>query len=167
MDAVSLQEVIDEHAKQMYNMIFRMVPSREDAQDLTQETFLRVVQKIDGFQNKSKLSTWIHQIALNVVRDYYRQREETQVLEENILYYDRQNDTEKKVLNNERQRVLLLKIHALKPWMKEVVILRDVLGYSYQEIAEIIQEEEGTVKSRISRARDRLREELKDWKVKS
>ncbi|MDD2503201.1 MAG: sigma-70 family RNA polymerase sigma factor [Clostridia bacterium] len=159
-------ELIFLYEKKIYNYCLRMTNCREDAEDLTQEVFVRVYKNLKGFQGNSRLSTWIFRIAHNICIDHFRKSKFTMVSLNQPKNYEDQREMElpsedptpeQEALRKEQQEFLLKSIENLRPEYKTVIILRDIQHHSYEEIAEILDVPLGTVKSHISRARTALR----------
>lgn len=162
----AFRTLMETYGDPVYNMLARMIANKEDAKDLTQETFLKVYRKRKQFSGESGLYTWVYRIAQNCARDYWRKKKEEYPLSDADVLSDGINRTEADVLDKMDYERILGQIDALEEEYREAVILRDVLGFSYQEIGAILDVAEGTVKSRISRGRHRLREELKALRQK-
>ncbi len=159
-------ELIFLYEKKIYNYCLRMTNCREDAEDLTQEVFVRVYKNLKGFQGNSRLSTWIFRIAHNICIDHFRKSKFTMVSLNQPKNHEDQREMElpsedptpeQEALRKEQQEFLLKSIEKLRPEYKTVIILRDIQHHSYEEIAEILDIPLGTVKSHISRARTALR----------
>ncbi len=166
----SFGDLVTMYEKKIYNYCLRMTNRREDAEDLTQEVFVRVYKGLKGFQGNSQFSTWIFRIAHNICIDHYRKSKFTMVSlsqpknEEDQREIDLPSEDptpEEEALRKEQQEFLLKCIGELRPEYKTVIILRDLQHHSYEEIAEILDVPLGTVKSHISRARSALREAVR------
>ena len=163
-------DLISLYEKKIYNYCLRMTDRREDAEDLTQEVFVRVYKALKGFKGNSQFSTWIFRIAHNICIDHYRKSKLTTFSlnqprnEEDQREMDLPSEDptpEEEALRKEQQEFLLKCIEELRPEYKTVIILRDIQHHSYEEIAEILDVPLGTVKSHISRARSALRETVR------
>ena len=163
-------DLVTLYEKKIYNYCLRMTNRREDAEDLTQEVFVRVYKGLKGFQGNSQFSTWIFRIAHNICIDHYRKSKFTTVSlnqpknEEDQREMDLPSEDptpEEEALRKEQQEFLLKCIGELRLEYKTVIILRDIQHHSYEEIAEILDVPLGTVKSHISRARSALREAVR------
>src|SRR5262249_34926669 len=154
---------------------FRLTSDAEEARDLTQETFLRAFQNIVRFRGDSSVKTWIYRIAINQARNRWRwwrrrRRDATVSLDATddhreqplvaTLPSDASVNPEHEALAREREGQLRDALYGLRRSYREAVILRDVEGFSYEEIAATLQISIGTVKSRISRGRLELRRQL-------
>jgi RNA polymerase sigma-70 factor (ECF subfamily) len=174
-DAMAYERLVGEHSGDVYALLFRLTSDPEEARDLTQETFLRAFQSIDRFRGDASLKTWIYRIAINQARNRWRwwrrrRRDVTVSLDATHEHRDQplaatlRNENspspEQQTLARERESQLREALCGLRPSYREAVILRDVEGFSYEEIAQTLQISIGTVKSRISRGRLELRRQL-------
>ena len=170
-DMFAFEELILKHEKIVYNLALRMMNHSEDAQDIAQEVFLKAYRSLANFDERSAFSTWLYRITHNTCIDEMRKRKgkQTYSLEEELESEDgsmqRQvadaGDTpEESLLRAEQKSEILQALDTLLEEHKAAVVLRDVKGLSYEEIAEILELSLGTVKSRISRARNQLKTEI-------
>ena len=174
-EAAAFEQLVAEHSSDVYALLFRLTSDAEEARDLTQETFLRTYQNIDRFRGDASLKTWIYRIAINQARNRWRwwkrrKRDVTISLdatdeqrEKPLVTTLPNNDDlnpEQEALAREREGQLRDALLGLRRSYREAVILRDVEGFSYEEIAATLQISIGTVKSRISRGRMELRHAL-------
>jgi len=166
----AFEELVSSYEKKIYNYCLRMTNSREDAEDLTQEVFVRVYKNIKSFKGGSQLSTWIYRIAHNICIDRYRKSKASVVSlnqpkgeddEREIDLPSGSPSPEEHVIRSEQQKLLLKCISRLKPEYQTVIILRDIQHFSYEEIAGILNLPLGTVKSHINRARAALRDAVR------
>jgi len=167
------EELVKRYQQRVYNTTYRMLGSPEDASDMAQETFLRVYHNLPKFRENSSFSTWLFKIATNICRDYLRKekRDFTRMsYEENfterhnssILDIPGENESPEEIsVRLEIQKEVQKLINNLPYEYKEVIILREFQGFSYEEMANILEISIGTVKSRLSRARENLRQDLK------
>lgn len=167
-DVESFEQLIDQHQKKIFNIAYRMLGNIEDASDVAQEALVKAYRGIKNFKGKSSFSTWLYAIVNNTCIDFIRKNRKT-----NLIYLDKdyeteegsyrlqmesEEDTPEEVLEKkEIQRLVHESIEELSYDHKRAIILRDIEGFSYKEIAEILNCSEGTVKSRISRARTSLK----------
>lgn len=176
-DINSITLLIKKHQKGIYNFLYRYLGNVTIAEDLTQEVFLRVVQKKEQFQLKSKFTTWVYVIARNIAIDYLRvkkhKREES--LDNNIMndpdgntlhekIGDPHKDVAKEVIENEIRIRIEYNLNKLPEEQREVFILKEINGLKFVEISDIIGVPESTVKSRLKYALDKLQDALKDYK---
>lgn len=170
-DIEAFEKLIEAHEKKVFNIALRMMGNYEDAKDMAQEAFIRVFKSIGSFKEQSSLSTWIYRIITNICLDELRKRKNRKVMsiDDNIKYDDGEikrdivsDDLtpEEKVERDEVKRMVSYAINELSDEHRTAIVLRDIQGFSYKEISEIVNCPEGTVKSRISRARQALREIL-------
>ena len=174
-DAAAFDLLIEERSGEVYALLYRLTEDAEEARDLTQETFLRVFQSIKRFRGDADLKTWIYRIAINQARNRWRwwrrrKRDATLSLEEQrdehehplgLRLQSNAINPEQETLAHERETVLRQALATLGRSYRETVILRDVEGMSYEEIAATLGISIGTVKSRLARGRMELRRKLK------
>ena len=159
-DPEAFEEVYRRHADMVFGLALRMSGDREEAADLTQETFLRVHRHLGRFRGRSSLKTWIYRITLNHCRSRLRRRARRRLegpLEKLEQVPDERHGLEDRALGADLGRRLAAAIGELPLVFREAVVLRDVQGLSYGQIGEILGVRIGTVRSRIARGRERLR----------
>ena len=167
-DPEAFNRLMEQHERRMYAVALRMCANREDAQDCLQEAMLRVYRAIGGFKGESSFSTWVYRITMNTCLDELRRRKNKQsaslddLLDEGWAPADERTSPEKHAVRAETARMLHQTIRELPEDMRAAVVLRDIQGYSYEEIAKILDINVGTIKSRISRGREKLREKLRE-----
>ncbi len=174
-ETAAFERLVAERGGDVYALLYRLTSDAEEARDLTQETFLRAFQNIARFRGDADLKTWIYRIAVNQARNRWRwwrrrRRDVTVSLDapdnwrEQTLGASLPNlaapNPEQETLAREREARLHEALHSLRPSYREAVILRDVEGFSYEEIAATLEISLGTVKSRLSRGRLELRRKL-------
>ena len=169
-DSDAFAVLMDLYQKQVYNLALRTVGNPEDAADMTQEAFLRAYRAISSFRGDSKLSVWLYRLTQNVCIDFLRSRgrrptvsltveneaDEVQELDVADDRFDPEEQYQRKALRDAVRRGL----DALPEEYRAILVLREINGLSYAEIGEQLQLEEGTVKSRLFRARKKLCEFL-------
>ena len=170
-DMLAFEELILKHEKIVYNVALRMMNHSEDARDISQEVFLKAYRNLANFDERSAFSTWLYRITHNTCIDEMRKRKGKQSysLEEELENEDGsmqrqiadEGDTpEESLLREEQKSEILQALDTLSEEHKAAIILRDVKGLSYEEISEILELSLGTVKSRISRARNQCKTEI-------
>lgn len=170
-DMVAFEELVLQHEKIVYNVALRMMNHSEDAKDISQEVFIKAYRSIANFDERSTFSTWIYRITVNTCIDEMRKRKGKQNLSLDNELEDEEGtwkqevaddgDTpEETLMRKEEKNEITMALNAISQDYKTVFILRDVRGLSYEEISEITGLALGTVKSRISRARNHLKEEI-------
>jgi len=172
-DESAFAEIVHRYQNPIVNYLYRFLNDYEEAVDLAQETFVRVYFAIDRYHSGFAFSTYIYRIATNLAISEIRKRKRRKLLSLTGLF---QSDTEEQtefqpkderslpdedLVDDEQSRVIAKAIAALPEKYRVPIILRDVDGHSYEEIAEIMELGLGTTKSRISRARGLLKEKLK------
>lgn len=164
----AFEELVRRHEKRVYAVALRSSGSPEDAEDITQEVFLRAWRSIEEFRGDSGFSTWLFRITMNLCVDHARHKHaqpQTQPLvmgeeESERPLPDTAPTPEEHLDNSELGRELAAALDEVSEEHRRIVLLRDVSGMSYTEIAEVLEISEGTVKSRLSRARIALRKVL-------
>jgi len=165
-DARAFELLMEKHESKMYAVALRMCKNREDAQDCLQDAMLRIYKALPTFKGQSSFSTWAYRITMNTCLDDLRRKKVRQassldqMLEVGWAPVDDNNTAERHLENSELKRNLSKAIQTLPEEMRAAVVLRDVQGFSYEEIANMLSTNVGTVKSRISRGREKLREIL-------
>jgi RNA polymerase sigma-70 factor, ECF subfamily len=176
-DAQAFDTLITRYSGDIYSLLYRITNDPEEAGDLTQETFLSALKSIKSFRGEAELKTWLFRIALNHSRNRFRwwkrrKRNETQSIDKPIgegsrtlsdTIADEGESPEEVVLRLERQRVLIRALNALPDIFREAVVLCDIEGFGYEEIARSLDINIGTVKSRLARGREQLRRRLSDF----
>lgn len=162
-DEAAFEELIRQYEKKVYTLCFRMCGNSEDAEEAAQDAFLALWRGIDRFRQESSLSTWIYRLATNACIDTLRRRKKQSgsvSLDDEELFVDAVDTSpqpQETVEHREVQKLLQEGLSALPEEYRKVLILREIEGLSYTEIAESASIELGTVKSRISRGRSLLR----------
>lgn len=165
-DAEAFNTLMGMHERRMYAVALRMCGNPDDAQDCLQEAMLRIYRAISGFKAQSTFSTWVYRVTMNTCLDELRKRKNRPntsldgLLDAGWSPVDGDESPERHALRGEVRRSLQQFIRDLPEDMRSAVVLRDVEGYSYEEIARILDANVGTIKSRISRGRERLREKI-------
>jgi len=169
-DQDAFASLMTQYERPIYNLCLRMSRKPEDAEELTQTTFLKAWRSLPGFQEDASFFTWLYRLATNTCIDFLRQeRRRNSALQVNSLDQDAQpaeqipdlrHLPEEKVLQNDLHKRLIHAMEQLSKEHRDILIQREIDGLSYQEIAALLHLELGTVKSRIARARLALRQIL-------
>ena len=162
-DTVAFERLFQMHRDRVYGVAYKMLNNQEDALDLTQEIFLKAYQKIGKFNFRSSFSTWLYRLAVNVCIDELRKRKSVREypMDDSFQQISNNSNTpEEEAISNEREKFLWKAINSLKEKERAVIILRDMEGLSYNEIAETLKCSLGRVKSRIHEARNKLKSVL-------
>ena len=148
--------------RQVYQLMVRMV-GFQDAEDVTQQVFLQVFHKIDQFAGHSKFETWLYRLAVNEALQHLRKERRWKF---RTLSRDPVSRHKPEEERDEHQELLQQALLRVEPELRSIFVLREVEGLSYREIAEAIEIPEGTVGSRLNRARRDLQQHLADlgWK---
>lgn len=171
-DEDAFAKLLDAHQGKVYGLTLRLTGSPEDAMELTQETFFNAWRGLPSFHQNSKFSTWLYRLATNATIDFLRREKRRRNLPVSSLSIE--EDDDQRILDipdhrftpqDEAERQELKEavhrgLSKLSDEHRQVLVLRELNGLSYGEIAQVLDIEEGTVKSRISRARLALRKIL-------
>lgn len=169
-DADAFEQLLLEHQKNVYNLCYRMAGNPDDAMDLSQETFLRAWRCLDQYQFASAFSTWLYRLCSNICIDFLRKRRRQQTVpltfedadgeEQTYAVPDAQPLPEEQVELKLTRETLQAAMAQLLPEHRAVLQLRVVNEMSYEQIADVLDIQIGTVKSRLSRARNQLKKIL-------
>jgi RNA polymerase sigma-70 factor, ECF subfamily len=173
-EAAAFEEWVADRSGEIYGLLLRLTEHSEEARDLTQETFLRAFQSIGRFRGEADLRTWLYRIAINQARNRWRwwrrRRRDSTVSLDAVQGQTNQpliatlvegsENPEQRTLAHEREVALRAALQKLGVSYRETVILRDIEGFSYEEIAATLGINVGTVKSRLARGRQELRRRL-------
>jgi RNA polymerase sigma-70 factor (ECF subfamily) len=175
LDAFS--QVVRRYQDRLFNMILRLMGDYEEAADLTQQAFLKAYESLDGFRGDSSFYTWLYRIGVNVTLDARKRRARSpEVSAESFPSGDDNDgngtrfdavasvadDPAQRSLAIEREQAVAAAIKTLDEMHRSVLVLRDIEGMDYDEIASVLGIPRGTVKSRLHRARLEMRDKLKD-----
>ena len=165
------ENIVHTHTRRIYNLCYRFTANRQEAQDLTQEVFLRVFRTLKSFSpEQGTLTVWLHRVTRNLLIDHYRatRRDRLAVSLDDELPRIEQKESaatrpDRTVALGELSIAIQQALARLSPELREAIILRDLQGLEYREIAQVLDIPEGTVKSRINRGRAELGRILKRW----
>jgi RNA polymerase sigma-70 factor (ECF subfamily) len=170
-DAAAWEEIVQRFNRRIYNICYRFVGGGEDAEDLTQEVFIKIYRTMASFDaEKASFNTWVTTVTRNLLVDHFRKtkndritdsmdapigsEDEGQALSDKIE--DKRLTPDQHVQKQQTQKLVQEALQKLSPELRESVILRDLQDMDYREIAQILKVPEGTVKSRINRGRTEL-----------
>ena len=175
-EASAFNRLVEERHGDIYALLYRLTEDPEEARDLTQETFLQAFRHLASFRGDADLRTWLYRIAVNQARNRWRwwkrrRRDRTVSLDAPVseeidaplsagLAGDEGLDPERQTLAREREQALHAALKSLSRPYREVIVLRDIEGLSYEEVAATLDLNVGTVKSRLNRGRTELRRRL-------
>jgi len=162
--------LIDNYKNMVYNLAYRMCNNPQEAEDISQESFLHTYQSLARFNPSYKFSTWLYQITLNIIRDRFKKKElnyvslDTPVETDDSEFYhqpvDLTNNPAQIISQKENLRTIQQAIYSLPLKYREVIVLRHLQDLSYIEISSILKLPQGTVKVRLYRAREQLKKIL-------
>ena len=169
-DTEAFEQLVLEHQNKVYSLALRMLGNEENARDMAQEAFVRAYTSLAGFRGDSKFSVWLYRLTSNICIDFLRSRQRHQTVS---LTYDTEDSEggqleipderftpEAGLERSELRSAVLRGLDSLSPEFRNILLLREIDGLSYGEISRALDLEEGTVKSRIFRARKKLTEFL-------
>ena len=167
-DTDCFERLIEGSRQRAYNIALRYLREEQDAMDALQESLIKVYRNLDRFQENSRFDTWVYRIVINTCNDMIRKSKRSSTTEDSLLSYDAEEKRlepadpapgpEQQVVNQEQRKQILDVLEQLPKEYKEILILREIQGFSYEEIMELLDCSLGTVKSRISRARTGFRD---------
>lgn len=171
-DPKAYEKLIHCFQTKIYSLAMRMLGDPDDAADVTQETFIRVFRTLNKYRGDATLATWIYRITANLCLDWLRQRKRKALSSDSPLSWghetvkrqieDNSPGPEEQVATAELRREIQAALNKLEDHHRLAIILRDVQGLSYDEIAEVLQCPLGTIKSRINRGRQQLKQLLEE-----
>lgn len=166
-DTDAFEQLVEMHSSRIYSIALRMVGNPVDAEDLAQEAFLRIWRGLEGFNMDAKFSTWVYRLTTNVCIDYLRKEkknnnvplftEDDEGEETELQIPDQRCSPEQKMEQEQLLRSVEQAMNSLDPQYRQILTLRELGGLSYDEISRQLDLKEGTVKSRIARAREQMR----------
>jgi RNA polymerase sigma-70 factor (ECF subfamily) len=175
-DSEAMERLVLRYQNRIYNVILKICADPDDAAELTQETFVKVIENLDRFEGRSSFYTWIFRIAVNLTLNYCQrssklefksldaeqQQDDSKVKQvlKDFLSDDSSPDPAAEAQNKELYRIAARALMELDETHRAVIVLRDIEGMSYARIAEVLDIELGTVRSRLSRARSKMRDIL-------
>jgi len=170
-DIDAFEKLIATSQGKIYNLALRLTGNRHDADDLAQEAVLRVYRALSSFRQEASFDTWVYQIVSNLYKDSLRQKARLKEEQIDFAYKTQRGEVSRQIAsdmpdpveiyeNHELGNYLQSCINNLNPEYRFVIVLREYMQYSYEEIAEILNISIGTVKSRLSRGRKYLQQQI-------
>src|SRR5256712_11710598 len=161
-DNAAWEKVMLRFGRRVFDIAYKFTGKHDDAEDLTQEIFLKVFKSLDKFNQSADFSTWLGSVARNYCIDHYRaSKREREVLVDDLVAFDLApaspgSNPHRALEDRDRRSFLRRGLESLPAKLREAVVLRDLPGLSYQEMADQLHLPEGTGKSRINRGREEL-----------
>jgi len=172
-DRAAISELVNKYSERIYNLALRILRNHEDAEDILQETFLTVIEKLNQFDGRSQFFTWIYRIATNaslmklrkkkVVFQKMDDSDNFQDSVESRVFVDWSQDASLNVYDKEVKKKIDAAVNTLSDIYRSVFVLRDIEGLSIKETSEILSITQENVKIRLRRARQFLRDYLADY----
>jgi len=170
-DRAAYAEIVLCYQDRIYNLCAHLLGNRAEAEDMAQATFLKAYRNLEKFQPRSALYTWLYRIAVNTCLDHLRRpffesifRRSASGEETRLDHPSAMPSPEENMENQQLQTAILQALGKLSPKLRAVIVLKEIEGLAYEEIATTLEISLGTVKSRISRARRELQELLKEFR---
>jgi len=173
-NSLAFEKIVVKYQDRIFNLCYRFLGDLQDAEDTAQEVFIKVFKALKRFRSESSFYTWIYRIAVNTCKnrikslDYRRTKKNVELADETdrkinrvITSVNTGNNPDELIEKKERMKQIQIVINNLPSDQKAVIILRDIEGLSYDEISTVTGRKLGTVKSKLSRARNDLRKKLK------
>lgn len=165
----AFEKLILKHEKQVYTIAYRFMSNHEDACDLAQEALVKAYKSIDRFRGEASFKTWLYHIVANVCRDELRKRKKNHFISLDAPIFTEEGELTRQAEDwtyspeilyesKENQELIQSILSTLTSEYQEVLIMREIQGFSYEEIAEQLKCSLGTVKSRLNRARKAMRD---------
>lgn len=172
-DEAAWEDLVRTHARRVYSICYRFTNSAADAQDITQEVFLRVFRSIKSFRaSEGTFAVWLARLTRNLLIDHYRRTRSERItdsIEDRLGVLEERASPDARadalVSGREAGELVQAALQKLSPELRETVVLRDLEGLEYREIAEVLGVPEGTVKSRLNRGRAELARILRKHRV--
>jgi len=168
-DENSFETLVRKYERFVSTCVYPIIGSADDTADVCQEVFLKVYRSLSSFKGESSFSTWLYRVAKNCAYDFVRKKKGENVsLDETdedgkgleLPDTDEKNYPEQTALKNERKQLLWAAVSRLSDEHREIIVLRDINDYTYEQITQMTGLEPGTVKSRLFRAREALKKQL-------
>ncbi|MGN1098221.1 MAG: RNA polymerase sigma factor, partial [Clostridia bacterium] len=155
-DEKAFEQLVRENQNKIYAVCLNMLKNSHDAQDAAQETFIKAYRGLSAFMGESRVDTWLTRIAVNTCLDMIRKRRDTVNIDDSLDAASEETpETESE--KNTRVEAVRKAVRELPPDMRAVVVLRDIEGHSYEDVAQMLNINIGTVRSRLFRAREKLK----------
>jgi len=166
-DQLAWDQIVRQYRRKVFNVAYKFVGKHEEAEDLTQDIFLKIFKSLDTFDRRANFQTWLISISRNLCIDHYRSvRKERETIDRDVDANElspTSREAGPAAMLEQRDRVALLRqaLGALPETLRTAVLMRDIQELSYQEIANALRLPEGTVKSRINRGRTELARQIR------
>jgi RNA polymerase sigma-70 factor (ECF subfamily) len=166
-DQLAWEAIVKQHWRKVFNVAYKFVGKHDEAEDLTQDIFLKIFKSLHTFDRRANFQTWLISVSRNLCIDHYRSvRKERETIDRDVNAADLAPASHdigpyKELEHNDQRAILRRGLEGLPPTLRTAVLLRDIRALSYQEIADRLGLPEGTVKSRINRGRLELARQIR------
>lgn len=171
-DDSSFRELVEKYQSRVYSIVLAIIGDKNDAEDLSQEIFVKVYRFLHQFKGRSKFFTWLYRLTINTCisarnkkkkdNEIYQFQSEKNLISAHILQSDAKSPMEI-LQNKELEEKIKLALDSLSDGLKEVFVLREIEDLSYKQLSKIFNCPEGTIKSRLFRAREELKKKLEPY----
>ena len=165
-DGNAFEELVLANQRNVYNLALKMTNNEDDALDISQEAFLKAYRQLESFRGDSRFSVWLYRMTYNLCIDFLRKKPRAAVISlswqdedgeaQELEIPDLRSLPENSVLRKEMRKTIADSINELNEMHREILVMREITGMSYTDIADALRISEGTVKSRLARARESL-----------
>lgn len=160
-DTAGFEALVRKYQNRVLNIVYSLVGQNSESEDIAQEVFLKIYHGLQSFRQNCQFSTWLYRITVNTTYDFLRRRKNF-IHDEGILEYQEAEtaNPQEVVVNQEKDAMIQKALMAIPTIYRSAVVLKDIEGMNYKEIAKVLGCRIGTVESRIYRARQLLKEKL-------
>ncbi len=168
-EAAAMETLLAQYEKRIYNISLRVTGNEQDAFDAAQEALIKIYKSIASFRGSASFSSFVYRLTVNTCIDFLRKRKNDisieASLEDGLSFEDKNNtdDPEKAYLNNDLNGKIQQALQKLDEEHRILIVLKDIQGFSYEEIAQVLKLSMGTVKSRLFRGREKLKKSLANY----
>ncbi|PYG85697.1 RNA polymerase sigma-70 factor (ECF subfamily) [Ruminiclostridium sufflavum DSM 19573] len=160
-DSSAFEEIVSRYKKLVYSVVYKMIPDREEVNDVSQEVFIRLYKSLDKYNPEYKMSTWIVKITSNLCLDTLRKKKQDTVALDDAIGVSSNTDTpEEALIKNQRSQLIKSAINELPDKYKILITLFHSNGLSYEEMTKVLNEPMSIIKNRLYRARLMLKAKL-------
>jgi RNA polymerase sigma-70 factor (ECF subfamily) len=154
-DVTAKEYLVREYQNLIFNAVFQVSRDKVIAEDVLQDTFIRAFKYISGFKSEANITTWLYRIAMNTLKDELKKRKAVGISDNSISV-----DIPVEYSFDEKKKIIWEGMNRLSEEEREIIALVDIRGFSYEETSKMLDVPVGTVRSRLARSRDHLRDEI-------
>lgn len=161
-DSAAFDELVKRHQRQLYSLIYRMVNDHDDAAELLQKTFVKAFLAVSGFERRSSFKTWLYRIAINLTKNFYRDRSGFERVPLDDVVIKKEPKIIYSMMDRQKREILRSAVAALPHRQRLTVLLRIQEGKKFEEIAEMLKCSVGTAKANYHHAVEKLKKMMQD-----